>query len=123
MTGGATTGEHIAEAFSAIRKAGTCVVTGLGKMTDVGIPISPMELVLYQKRLQGSLFGASTPTADIPWTIDLYTSGKLKLDELTTTTYKLEDIAQGFADMHEGRNLRGVVVSDAERSVPELPCP
>ncbi len=122
MTVSATTGEHIAEAFSAIRKAGTCVVTGLGKMTDVGIPISPMELVLYQKRLQGSLFGASTPTADIPWMIDLYTSGKLKLDELITT-YKLEDIAQGFADMHEGRNLRGVVVSDTEHSVPERPCP
>ncbi len=110
VTAGVTTGEHIAEAFSAIRKAGTCVVTGLGKMTDVGIPISPMELVSYQKGLQGSLFGASTPAADIPWMIDLYTPGKLKLDELITITYKLEDIAQGFADMHEGRNLRGVVV-------------
>lgn len=39
-------------------------------MTDFGIPISPMELVLYQKRIQGSLFGASAPTADIPWLID-----------------------------------------------------
>ncbi len=60
VTVGVTTGEHIAQAFSAIRKAGTCVVTGLGKMTDVGIPISPMELVLYQKRLQGSLFGGAS---------------------------------------------------------------
>ena len=107
---GVTTGEHIAQAFAAIRKAGTCVVTGLGAMSDVGIPVSPMELVLYQKRLQGSLFGASAPTADIPWMIELYTSGKLKLDELVTATYKLDDIAQGFTDMHEGRNLRGIVV-------------
>lgn len=110
VTVGVTTGEHIAQAFAAIRKAGTCVVTGLGAMTDVGIPVSPMELVLYQKRLQGSLFGASAPTADIPWMIELYTSGKLKLDELVTATYKLDDIAQGFTDMHEGRNLRGIVV-------------
>ncbi|GAA4485080.1 NDMA-dependent alcohol dehydrogenase [Rhodococcus olei] len=110
VTVGVTTGDHIAQAFSAIRKAGVCVVTGLGKMTDVGIPISPMELTLYQKRLQGSLFGASAPSADIPWLVDLYTSGKLELDGLVTTTYTLDEVALGFDDMHAGRNLRGVIV-------------
>ncbi|TQF74663.1 NDMA-dependent alcohol dehydrogenase [Rhodococcus spelaei] len=109
VTVGVTTGDHIAQAFSAIRKAGVCVVTGLGKMTDVGIPISPMELTLYQKRLQGSLFGASAPSADIPWLVDLYTSGKLELDALVTTTYTLDEVAQGFDDMHAGKNLRGVI--------------
>ncbi|MEO9223238.1 MAG: alcohol dehydrogenase, partial [Mycobacteriaceae bacterium] len=38
--------------------------------------------------------------------------GKLKLDELVTTTYRLDDIAQGFVDMHAGKNLRGVVLFD-----------
>ena len=78
-------------------------------MTDVGIPISPMELTLYQKRLQGSLYGSCAPTADIPWMIDLYRAGKLKLDELVTSTYSLDQIDQGFADMRAGKNLRGVV--------------
>ncbi|SDE56532.1 NDMA-dependent alcohol dehydrogenase [Rhodococcus tukisamuensis] len=110
VTVGVTTGEHIAQAFSAIRKAGVCVVTGLGMMTDVGIPISPMELTLYQKRLQGSLFGASAPSADIPWLIDLYTAGKLELDGLVTRTYTLDEVARGFEDMHAGQNLRGVIV-------------
>ena len=109
VTVGVTTGEHIAQAFSAIRKAGTCVVTGLGSMTDVGIPISPLELTLYQKRLQGSLYGSCAPTSDIPWLIDLYGAGKLKLDELITRTYTLDEINQGFTDMREGRNLRGVI--------------
>ena len=109
VTVGQTTGEHIAQAFSAIRKAGTCVVTGLGAMTDVGIPISPMELTLYQKRLQGSLYGSCAPTSDIPWLIDLYLAGKLKLDELVTTTYSLDEINQGFDDMKAGKNLRGVI--------------
>jgi S-(hydroxymethyl)glutathione dehydrogenase/alcohol dehydrogenase len=66
--------------------------------------------VLYQKRLQGSLFGASAPTADIPTQLRLYQEGALKLSELITTRYTLDDIAQGFEDMHAGRNLRGVVV-------------
>ena len=40
----------------------------------------------------------------------MYTSAKLRLDELITTRYKLDDINQGYADMHAGKNIRGVVV-------------
>lgn len=39
----------------------------------------------------------------------LYRRGKLHLDELVTQTYALEDINDGYADMHAGKNLRGVV--------------
>ncbi|MGO4203530.1 NDMA-dependent alcohol dehydrogenase [Rhodococcus sp. TAF43] len=112
VTVGVTTGEHVAQAFSSIRKAGTVVVTGLGKGTDIGIPVSLLELTLYQKRIQGSLFGASAPSADIPWMVELYRSGKLELDKLITTTYTLDNIAQGYIDMHEGKNIRGVVLFD-----------
>ena len=110
ITIGVVKGEHIAQGFSAIRKAGTCVVTGLGAATDIGIPISPLELTLYQKRLQGSLYGASSPTKDIPRMLGLYQSGKLKLDELVTKTYTLDEINQGYDDMHDGKNLRGVII-------------
>ncbi len=109
---GVTKGEHIAGAFSAIRKAGTCVVTGLGDITEVGIPISLGELTLFQKRLQGALFGASNPKKDILLMLALYKAGKLKLDELITNTYRLEDIAQGYKDMHDGKNIRGVILFD-----------
>jgi NDMA-dependent alcohol dehydrogenase len=110
VTVGVTTGEHIAQAFTAIRKAGTVVVTGLGDVTEVGIPIAPSELTLYQKRVQGSLFGASSPSRDILAMLDLYQAGKLRLDELVTNTYTLETINDGYADMHAGKNLRGVLI-------------
>ncbi|WP_127782187.1 NDMA-dependent alcohol dehydrogenase [Rhodococcus sp. X156] len=112
VTTGVVTGEQVAQAFAAIRKAGTCVVTGLGNAMQMGLPINLVELVLYQKRIQGSLFGASSPSSGIPWMIDLYTSGKLKLDELVTTTYSLDQVAQGFEDMHSGKNIRGVILFD-----------
>ena len=48
----------------------------------------------------------------IPQMLELYRSGQLKLDELITARYRLEDIAQGYRDMHEGRNLRGIIVYD-----------
>ncbi|MBW0100959.1 NDMA-dependent alcohol dehydrogenase [Pseudonocardia sp. KRD291] len=109
VTVGVITGEHIAQAFAGIRKQGTVVVTALGNVTDVGIPVPILELILFEKKIKGSLFGSSNPRADIPKLLDLYMSGYLKLDELVTTEYALDDINQGYEDMHSGRNIRGVI--------------
>lgn len=107
---GVTTGEHIAQAVDSIRKAGTCVLTGLPRAADdTSLPISLRHLVLYQKRLQGSLFGASSPSRDIPALLEMYRQGRLKLDEMITRRYPLEDINDGYVDMRAGRNLRGII--------------
>ncbi|MCD2195351.1 NDMA-dependent alcohol dehydrogenase [Actinomycetospora endophytica] len=112
VTVGVTRPHHVGEAFAAIRKAGTCVVTGVGLMTQVGADIPLGQLAFYGKRLQGSLFGSTNANADIDRQIRLYRQGVLKLDELVTTTYALDEIAQGYEDMHAGRNLRGVLVHE-----------
>jgi NDMA-dependent alcohol dehydrogenase len=109
VTIGVTTGEHVGQAFRSIRKGGTVVVTGLGRSDDFGVPISLAELTLYQKRLQGSLYGQCNPTSDIPLQIQMYREGKLKIDEMITTTYRPDEIAQGFDDLRSGKNIRGVV--------------
>lgn len=110
VTVGVTKGEHVAEAFNAIRKAGTVVVTGLGDITEVGIPVPISMLTLFQKRIQGSLFGESSPSKDILRMLTMYQAGTLKLDELVTRTYTLDTINEGYADMHAGKNLRGVLI-------------
>lgn len=110
VTTGVLTSEHVAEAFASIRKAGTVVVTGLGNLVDSKVEVSAGELTLFQKRIQGSLFGASNPSKDIPWMLSLYQNGQLKLDELVTKTYSLDEVNQGYADMHAGENIRGVIV-------------
>lgn len=110
VTVGVLKGEHVGQAFAATRKAGTVVVTGLGDITEVGIPVSLGELTLFQKRIQGSHFGASSPCSDILRQVQMYRDGKLKLDELVTRTYTLDEVAQGYEDMHAGKNIRGVVV-------------
>ncbi|MBO0874613.1 MAG: NDMA-dependent alcohol dehydrogenase [Pseudonocardia sp.] len=109
VTIGVTNGEHVAEAFGSIRKAGTVVVTGLGKATEIGLPIAISELTLFEKKLKGSLFGSSNPSADIPKLLELYRAGHLKLDELVTTEYSLDEVAKGYEDMHAGKNIRGVI--------------
>jgi S-(hydroxymethyl)glutathione dehydrogenase/alcohol dehydrogenase len=112
VTVGVTRPEHVAQAFAAIRKAGTCVVTGLGRIGEVGLPIAISELTLFQKRLQGSVFGACNPNWDILRQLQLYRDGVLKLDELITKTYSLDEVAQGYQDMRDGKNIRGVIVYD-----------
>jgi NDMA-dependent alcohol dehydrogenase len=109
VTVGVVKGEHVGQAFAATRKAGTVVVTGLGDITEVGIPVSIGELTLFQKRIQGSLFGESNPSSDILRQVQMYRDGRLKLDELVTTEYSLDEVARGYEDMHAGKNIRGVI--------------
>lgn len=112
ITVGVIKGEHVAEALASVRKGGTVVVTALGQFFDVGAPIMLSEITLFQKRIQGSLYGQSNPRFDIPSLLRMYQDGKLKLDEMITTRYRLDQIADAYEDMHAGRNIRGVVVFD-----------
>ncbi len=74
--------------------------------------ISGFMLSLFEKRLQGALFGSSNPFDDIPRILDLYRAGKIKLAELITTRYTLDQVNQGYEDMMAGRNIRGVIIHD-----------
>jgi Zn-dependent alcohol dehydrogenase len=109
VTVGVLTGEHIAQAFDSVRKGGTVVVTAVAPMATVGIPISPFTLAMFQKRLQGCLYGMMAPSADVPRLLALYEEGHLRLDELVSRTYTLEEINVGYEDMHAGRNIRGII--------------
>lgn len=112
VTIGVVDGEHVAQALASIRKAGTVVLTGLGDITTAGAPILLGDLTLMQKRLQGSLFGEANPRRDIPNLARMYQVGQLKLDELITREYTLDQVAEAYDDMHAGTNIRGVVVFD-----------
>ena len=70
----------------------------------------PLELFATQKAIMGAVYGFMSPRLQIPELLRLYRRGDLKLRELITRTYALEDINQGYADLEAGKNLRGVVV-------------
>ena len=112
VTVGVTTGEHVASAVNAIGKFGTVVVTGIGDFKAEGLPINIWMLAMLQKRIQGVIFGMGTPPYEIARLADMYRAGRLKLDELVTTTYRLDEVNQAYADMHAGRNIRGVVLHE-----------
>ena len=64
---------------------------------------------MMEKQIRGSLYGSSNAQHDIPRILELYNTGQLKLDELITREYSLEDVNQGYEDMKNGVNIRGLI--------------
>ncbi len=110
---GVVTEEVISSAFAAIRKRGTVVITGLAGPGKKTIQLPSFELTLFEKRIQGALFGGGNPFDEIPRLLELYKAGRLKLDELVTTRYTLDEVNQGYRDMLDGRNVRGLLIHDS----------
>jgi len=117
MTGGgpdyafecAGNGELSATAYKCIRRGGKAIIVGVARGSD-NVSIKQPGLVFEEKTLQGSLFGSCVPSIDFPRLLGLYMSKRLKLDELITKRYSIDEAPQAFADMEAGRNARGVIV-------------
>ena len=112
LTVGLLEGAMLEEAANIIRKGGAVVMTALSSMTDNSPTLGMMMFTLFQKRLLGSLYGEANPRADIPRLLSLYREGKLLLDETVTHEYKLAEVNEGYQDMRDGRNIRGVILHD-----------
>lgn len=102
-------GEYVLQALSLVGKRGRVVVTAIGHPEEQTISASLFELTLYEKSIKGALFGSSNPQSDIPRLLEAYNLGQLKLDELITREYTLDEINQGYEDMRQGRNIRGII--------------
>jgi S-(hydroxymethyl)glutathione dehydrogenase/alcohol dehydrogenase len=105
-------GDMIAPLMALVAKGGRAVVTGVTPVLEMDVLMNLADLTLSQKELVGSLFGGANPREDIPRLLDLYRAGKLQLDEMVTQTYSLDDVNQGYQDLRENKNIRGVLLYD-----------
>jgi Zn-dependent alcohol dehydrogenase len=109
-------GDMILAAQLMLKKGGRLVVTGLGPDSMVDVKLNLFLMTNYQHEVRGALFGGASPQYDIPLLLSMYQAGKLNLADLVTKTYSLEEVGQGYQDMKDGKNLRGVIVyTDADR--------
>lgn len=100
------------EMIDLLGTGGTGVITSVTPMMASQADINLFLFTLQQKTLRGNVYGGVNVYRDIPLLLGMYRRGHLKLDELITNTYSLENINLGYADMHAGKNLRGVVLLD-----------
>ncbi|KUP98142.1 Zn-dependent alcohol dehydrogenase [Thermobifida cellulosilytica] len=111
ITVGRVNGDIIGQAFDLTGKDGTCVVASLGS-TDKHIAVNPRSFSNLTKTMTGSLLGNCNPVADVPRLLRMYSAGRLKLDELVTRTYSLDQINEAYDDLHAGVNIRGVILHE-----------
>ncbi|MGV0790366.1 NDMA-dependent alcohol dehydrogenase [Mycolicibacterium sp. XJ1819] len=104
--------ETPAAGLAMTRKGGTCVITGMSPQTLTSIDFNMQDFTLMNKTLCGTILGSMNPRSDVPMLLDLYRSGQLKLDEMITKTYTLDQINEGYEDLRSDRNVRGVIVFD-----------
>ena len=94
-------------------KRGRIVVTNIYPARDTTASLTLNLLAQWEKQIVGCIFGSVNSRADIPRLLGLHRDGLLDLDAMVTRTYPLEEINQGYQDMRDGKNIRGVLVMGA----------
>ena len=112
LTPGVMYGDMMRLGTALAGKGGTIVVTAVAPMSQTESSVNLFELAMYNKEIKGTIFGSLNPRFDIPRLLGLYREGQLKLDELITRRYTLDQINDGYAAMRDGENIRGVIMHD-----------
>ncbi|GBE65643.1 alcohol dehydrogenase [Mycobacterium sp. MFM001] len=112
ITAGVVHADLIAPAMMLTRKGGSCVLTGMTPYSEMLVPLVLSDMALFHKQLKGTIYGGMNPRASTPMLLSMYQNGKLKLDELVSRGYRLEEINDAVTDMREGRNIRGIIEFD-----------
>jgi Zn-dependent alcohol dehydrogenase len=99
----------IEQGFKLLGRGGTLVVVGM-TANGVKIEFDSCKFASIEQRLLGSKMGSTRLATDIPWYISLYQQGRLKLDELISGRYPLEQINEAISDVSQGNALRNVIV-------------
>ncbi len=99
----------IEQGLGLLRRGGTLVIVGM-PATGVRAKIEVVNFADNSQRILGSKMGSTRLRLDVPKLVTLYQQGRLKLDELITARYPLEEINEAIAAVKRGEALRNVIV-------------
>jgi S-(hydroxymethyl)glutathione dehydrogenase/alcohol dehydrogenase len=97
------------QAWQSLAPGGTCVMIGQPPDGEL-ITINPRSLVGPERRLIGSCYGSARVFDDFGRLADLYLAGQLRVDELITRRYALDEVNEAFRALADGELARGVIV-------------
>jgi S-(hydroxymethyl)glutathione dehydrogenase/alcohol dehydrogenase len=102
-------GELIEQARSITAKGGTVVATAIAPFSQKTVELDLFMFSMFNQQLLGTTFGSVAPRVQIPRLLRLYHEGKLVVDDLITKEYTLDQVQQGYDDVYNGHNVRGVI--------------
>ena len=97
------------QAVDALAPGGTCVLIGVPE-TGATVPIDVRPLVTGERVIRGSSYGSARTREDLPRLVNLYLAGKLKIDQLITRRYGLDEANEAFRALAAGELARGIIV-------------
>lgn len=100
----------VESAFAALGVHGTCVLLGNPPTDTPNIEIKPHQLLVGERRLIGSVYGSTNPPVDFLRFIDLHLAGRMPIDRLITTRYRLDQADAAFKALAAGDLARGLIV-------------
>lgn len=109
VTVNTVTEEILEEARSITAKGGVIVVTALAPASQTSTKLNLFMLAMMNQEIRGTIFGSSSPRLQIPKLLRLHHEGKFPVDELVTREYSIDEVDQGYQDLRDGLNVRGVV--------------
>ncbi len=112
LTPGVLTGDLIAPAMALASKDGRVVTTAIAPFNQNQVDLNLFNFAMYNQTLMGTVFGSCSPRVQIPNLLRLYEAGMLEVDDLITQEYTLDQIQDGYDDLHAGTNIRGIVKFD-----------
>jgi len=99
----------VAQACEALAPGGTCVLIGVPE-TGATVPLDVRPIVTAERVVRGCSYGSARTREDLPRLATLYLAGKLKIDQLITRRYALEEANEAFRALAGGELARGLIV-------------
>lgn len=96
-------------ALDAVRPGGMLTLVGLSA-NGSGTNLPGAIITRTEKTVKGSYYGSVSPQRDFPLFLEMYQQKRLKLDELISQRYTLDQINEAYAEMLTGKIGRGVIV-------------
>jgi NDMA-dependent alcohol dehydrogenase len=113
LTPGVLKGDLIAAAAALGSKDARIVVTAIAPFHQMDVQLNLFNFAMYNQSLLGTVFGSVSPRVQVPNLLNLFEAGQLKIDEIITQEYTLDQVQQGYDDQAAGTIIRGVVKFDA----------
>jgi len=113
LTPGVLKGDLIASACAVGSKDSRIVVTAIAPFDQTDAQLNLFNFAMYNQTLMGTVFGSQSPRVQVPNLLNLFEAGQLKIDEIITREYSLDEVQQGYEDQAAGTIIRGVVKFDA----------
>ncbi len=107
VTVGSTTA--VSQGITLLRRAGTLVIVGMPP-SGATTPLPVVDIADNGLKILGSFVGSTRLRVDVPWLVDLYQQGRLKLDELITARYSLEQINEAIEMTERGEAICNLIV-------------